>query len=306
MFYIVYGFLYVVSLLPFFILYRISDLFYVLAYYVMGYRKEVVFNNLRIAFPEKSEKERILIAKKFYKNLMDTFIESVKLLSISDGAFKKRAIMDLTEVHALIAKGKSIQLHSGHLMNWEYAHWAIAREMPIPWIGVYMTIKNKIVEKLFYKIRNKGNTILVPKSQFKSRAHEIFSQQYAIGLLGDQNPGQPISGYWLNFFGRPVPFISGPDKGAIKNNTAVVFVKFVKTKRGYYRFEPTVITEDGRNFEEGMLTRLYRDFLEAAIREHPDNYLWSHRRWKINYTSQFQKRWIDSTDPPPDEPIGQQ
>ncbi|MEX0635757.1 MAG: lipid A biosynthesis acyltransferase, partial [Ferruginibacter sp.] len=246
MFYIVYGFLYLVSLLPFFILYRISDLFYLLAYYIIRYRKKVVFYNLRIAFPEKSEKERIQIAKKFYKNLIDTFIESIKLLSISDQAFKKRAIIDHTEIHALIAKGKSIQIHCGHQMNWEYVHWAIAREMTIPWIGVYMTIKNKVVEKLFYKIRNIGNTILVPKSEFKNRKHEVFSKQYAIGLFGDQNPGQPITGYWLNFFGKPVPFISGPDKGAIKNNTAVVFVKFVKVKRGYYCFEPTVITDEGR------------------------------------------------------------
>lgn len=92
--------------------------------------------------------------------------------------------------------------------------------------------------------------------------------------------------------------MSGPDKGAIKNNAAVVFVKLVKLKRGHYRFENTVITEEGASLEEGMLTRAYRDFLEATIREHPDNYLWSHRRWKINYTSQFEKRWIDVVEPP--------
>lgn len=301
MFYIVYGLLYLVSLLPFFILYRISDLFFVLAFHVFGYRKNVVLNNLLIAFPDKTEQERKQIAKKFYKNLIDTFIESIKLISISDEAFSKRAQMDLTEIKALIANGKNIQMHSGHQMNWEYGHWAVALQMPIPWIGVYMSIKNKVVEKLFYKIRNKGNTILVAKNQFKSRAHTVFSQQYAIGLVADQNPGQPITGYWLNFFGRPVPFVSGPDKGAIKNNTAVVFVKFVKLKRGHYRFEPTVITEEGASLKEGMLTRAYRDFLETTIREHPDNYLWSHRRWKINYTSQFEKRWIDVVEPPAGE-----
>jgi KDO2-lipid IV(A) lauroyltransferase len=298
MFYIVYGLLYLVSLLPFFVLYRISDLFFVVAYYFVGYRKKVVMDNLLIAFPEKSEQERIRIAKKFYKNLIDTFIESIKMLSISDKAFSKRAQMDFTEIKQLIAKGKNIQIHSGHQMNWEYGHWAVALQMPIAWIGVYMSIKNKVVEKIFFKIRNKGKTILVPKYQFKNQASTLLSQQYAIGLVADQNPGQPITGYWLNFFGRPVPFVSGPDKGAIKNNTAVVFVKFVKLKRGYYRFENTVITEEGASMQEGMLTRAYRDFLEATIRENPDNYLWSHRRWKINYTSQFKSRWIDVVEPP--------
>jgi len=298
MFYIVYGLLYLVSLLPFFVLYRISDLFFVIAYYFVGYRKKVVMNNLLIAFPEKSEQERIRIAKKFYKNLIDTFIESIKMLSISDKAFSKRAQMDFTEIKQLISKGKNIQIHSGHQMNWEYGHWAVALQMSSAWIGVYMSIKNKVVEKIFFKIRNKGNTILVPKNQFKNQASTLLSQQYAIGLVADQNPGQPITGYWLNFFGRPVPFVSGPDKGAIKNNTAVVFVKFVKLKRGYYRFENTVITEEGASMQEGMLTRAYRDFLEATIRENPDNYLWSHRRWKINYTSQFKSRWIDVVEPP--------
>jgi len=298
MFYIVYGLLYLISLLPFFILHRISDLFFVLAYHLMGYRKKVVMNNLLIAFPEKTEKERLTIAKQFYKNLIDTFIETIKLLSISDKAFTKRAQIDFAEINALIAKGKNIQVQMGHQMNWEYGHWVFALKMPIPWIGVYMPITNKVVEKLFFKIRNKGNTILVAKNQFKNQVLTLFSQQYTIGLMADQNPGQPSTGYWLNFFGRPVPFISGPDKAAIKNNTAVVFVKFVKIKRGYYRYEPTVITEDGGLLSEGMLTRLYRDFLEATIREHPDNYLWSHRRWKIDYSSQFENRWIDEVGPP--------
>jgi KDO2-lipid IV(A) lauroyltransferase len=298
MFYIVYGLLYLISLLPFFVLYRISDLFFVLAYHLMGYRKDVVRKNLLIAFPEKTEQERIKIAKQFYKNLIDTFIETIKLLSISDKAFAKRAKIDFTEINPLIAKGKNIQFQMGHQMNWEYGHWVLALKMTIPWIGVYMPIKNKVLEKLFYKIRNKGNTILVAKNQFKNQVHTLFSQQYTIGLMSDQNPGQPITGYWLNFFGRPVPFISGPDKAAIKNNTAVVFVKFVKLKRGYYRFEPTVITEEGGSLAEGMLTRAYRDFLETTIREQPDNYLWSHRRWKFDYSTEFENRWIDVVAPP--------
>ena len=88
---------------------------------------------------------------------------------------------------------------------------------------------------------------------------------------------------------------TGPDKGARKNNTAVVFVKFIKLKRGFYRFEPRLIIENGAELNEGELTLKYRDFLEETIRQQPANYLWSHRRWKWNYSDEYTSRWIDTT-----------
>ena len=298
MYYIIYGFLYLISLLPFFILYRISDFAFFMLYHVAAYRKKVVLHNLDIAFPDKTSAEKKQVAKAFYKNLADTFIESIKLLSISKKQFAKRASMNFDAVNALAAKGKNIQIHSGHQMNWEYAHWCVAQQITLPWIGVYMKINNKALNKLFLKIRLKGPTVLIAAQEFRTRVHHIFNQQYALGLVGDQNPGAPQVSYWLNFFGQPVPFVTGPDKGAIKNNTAVVFVKFIKIKRGHYVYEPVIITEQGASLKEGELTLLYRDFLEATIREHPDNYLWSHRRWKWTWQPEYKKQWIDKVNPP--------
>ena len=296
MYYILYGFLYLISLIPFFILYRIGDVIYFILYHVTGYRKKIVMNNLAIAFPEKTEKERVAIAKQFYLNLIDTFLESIKMLSMSDTTFAKRAKMDMTAVNALAARGKNIQMHSGHQMNWEYGHWAVATQITIPWVGVYKQISSDAVDRLFRKLRTKGPTVLVGVHEFKSRAHKVFQGQYALGLIADQN-SSPANGYWLNFFGKPVPFVTGPDKGARKNNPAIVFVKFVKEKRGYYRFENTVVAEEGGNFEEGELTRLYRDFLEKAIREDPANYLWTHRRWRRQYKAEYDSRWVDNVPP---------
>lgn len=298
MYYIIYGFLYLLSLLPFFILYGISDVIFVIIFYFFGYRKEVVFSNLDIAFPEKTRAERKNIAKIFYRNLIDTFIETIKMLSISDKQLGKRAVVDMSEILNLISKGRNIQMHSGHQMNWEYGHWAIAKQMPIPWIGVYMKINSKAIEKLFYKLRSIGSTVLVPAQQFRSRTHSVFNEQYAIGLISDQNPGAPASAYWLNFFNKPVSFVTGPDKGARINDTAVAFVNFVKVKRGYYRFSIDVVAEHGRNLAEGELTKLYRDYLEAAILKSPDNYLWSHRRWKWPYLPEYKSKWIDTVAPP--------
>jgi Kdo2-lipid IVA lauroyltransferase/acyltransferase len=298
MYYILYPILYLLSLLPFFILYGISDFFFFITYYLSGYRKKIVLANLDIAFPEKTTAEKKIIAKKFYRNLVDTFLEAIKLLSISEDQVKKRAVMDFTIVKELLDKGKNVQLHSGHQMNWEYGNWAVATQVPVPWIGIYMRINNKALDRIFYKIRNKDKTVLVAVQEFKARAHNCFKEQYTIGLAADQNPGSPSKAYWLNFFNKPAPFVTGPDNGARKNNTAVVFVRFVKVKRGHYRFDSELVTENAAELQEGKLTLLYRDFLEETIKRNPDNYLWSHRRWKWPYKPAYEKRWIDTTPAP--------
>lgn len=296
MYYCFYGLLYLISLLPFFILYLLSDFIYTLLYYVFGYRKKIVMHNLSIAFPEKSLDEKKEIAKKFYKNLIDTFIETVKMLSMSGKQFDKRCTIDIDAVNELGAKGLNVQLHSGHQMNWEYANWVFARHLTIPWVGVYQPLANKAIDKVFYDLRARYNTKLVASREFKTVMHTVFKSQYSLGLAADQNTS-PAVGYWLYFFSKPTPFVIGPEKGAIKNNTAVVFVNFVKIKRGYYHFETKVIMENTKQVKQGDLTRLYRDFLETSISKQPANYLWTHRRWRHEYSSEFEKRWIDTRRP---------
>lgn len=295
MYYLVYGILYLISLLPFFILYAISDFFLFLVYHLAGYRKKIVMDNLAIAFPEKTISERKQIAKKFYSNFIDTIVESVKMISLSEKEFEKRCTADLDSSNALAAKGKNIQFHSGHQMNWEYANWIFAKKLKLPWVGIYMPISSKVVNKIFYDLRAKYNTVLVSTVEFKSRMHEVFKSQYSLGLAADQNPGKIHQAYWLNFFSKPAPFVTGPDRGAIRNNVSVVFVRFVKIKRGHYHFETKVIVENAGELTEGQLTLMYRDFLEETIRSNPDNYLWSHRRWKHQYREDF--KWIDKNAP---------
>ena len=300
MYYLLYGFLYLISLLPFFILYGISDVICFCLYQLAGYRKKIVLANLDIAFPEKSAAEKRKIARQFYRNFTDTFIETIKLLSLSEKEFHKRSSFDLTACNEVAARGKNIQFHSGHQFNWEYGNYIAAEKLSIPFIGLYMKISNQAVDRLFYNIRSKKGTVLIATREFKSRMHEVFRKQYSMGLAADQNPSHPHKSNWLYFFSKAAPFVSGPDKAAIKNNTAVVFVKFVKTKRGHYQFIPTIITEEAGNFKEGELTLLYRNFLEETIRESPDNYLWSHRRWKWDYNKELSHLWIDDV-PPPEE-----
>jgi KDO2-lipid IV(A) lauroyltransferase len=296
MYYLIYGLLYLFSLLPLRFLYWISDFLFFIVYYIVQYRKKIVLDNLEIAFPEKSITEKKIIAKQFYKNFVDTFVETIKMISISDKAFHKMVEMDLSKVIALANEGKSIQFHAGHQFNWELANWKIAEKMPIPFVGVYMRISNRHFDKIFYDLRAKKGTVLVEVKEFRSKMHQFLNTQYSIGLAADQNPADAKKGFWLNFFNKPVPFVTGPDKAAIKNKTAVVFVRLIKIKRGKYKFETEIITEQASCLKEGELTCLYRDMLEDTIRKYPSNYLWSHRRWKRPFTEEFQKQWIDRSE----------
>ena len=93
-----------------------------LVFYVFKYRKDVVMNNLLIAFPEKTEKERKQIAKKFYHNLLIHFIETIKFISISKKQIQKRSTGEFELLNKLIDKGKNVHIMAGHQFNWEYAN----------------------------------------------------------------------------------------------------------------------------------------------------------------------------------------
>ncbi|MBK7882874.1 MAG: lysophospholipid acyltransferase family protein [Chitinophagaceae bacterium] len=293
MYYFIYSLLYIFSLLPFPVIYFVSDGIYGLIYYVFGYRKKVVLQNLLIAFPEKTEKERTRIAKDFYHGFIDTFIETIKLFSITKKSFLKLVDGNYEIINELTRKGKSVQLQSGHHFNWEYANWLVANKVNITFHGIYMPIKNKALNKIFYNLRAKYGTRLISAIDFKSQREEMLQQQYILGLVADQNPGNPKYAHWLNFFNRPAPFVTGPARGAVKNNTAIVFVRFKKIKRGRYYFYYELVTENAAEYTEQQLTLKYRDFIEQSVREQPFNYLWSHRRWKWEFKDEYKNLWID-------------
>jgi Kdo2-lipid IVA lauroyltransferase/acyltransferase len=294
MYYIIYPILYFFSLMPFFMLYGISDFFAFLLFHVVKYRKDIILNNLKIAFPEKTEAERIKICKKFYQYFTDALLESLKFISISKKQLLKRSIGSFDVINGLIDKGYNINLMAGHQFNWEYANLLYSINLKIPFVGIYVNISNKALSKIFFDMRSRYGTVLMDSLAFKTRMHEVFKTQYMLGLAADQNPKFPTNGYWLNFFGKPTPFSSGPEKGAIKNNAAVIFVAFRKTKRGHYAFDTTLLCEEGGKTTEGELTLLYRDILEKTIRQDPANYLWSHKRFKFEWKDEYKDLWIDN------------
>lgn len=283
MYYILYPLFYLLSLIPWWIMYRLSDGIYFFTYYVFGYRKDVVMKNLLIAFPEKTEKERIRIAKDFYHQLIDTFLETIKLISISRKELDKRFVANYEVVNDLYESGQNVQLHAGHFFNWEYVNLAYSANLKFDFVGVYMPLTNKVMNKIIVDMRSKFGTILIPAYHFKTKFHQYAKNRYALGLAADQNPGNPLNAYWMPFFGKMAPFITGPERGAITQNTAIFFANFYRLKRGYYKSEFVLFTTTPQQFAKGEITKAYRTFVENEIKQRPSNYLWSHRRWKFEF-----------------------
>jgi len=287
MYYFVYGLLWLISLLPLRVLYVLSNGFYGLVFYVFKYRRDVVMKNLLIAFPEKTEKERIGIAKKFYHNLMDMFIETIKMISASDKFLAKRVKANWEAINAIYPSGKNVQVHLGHNFNWEWGNIVLVRETAFKILAVYMPIANKVFEKLFYKLRTRNGAIFLRATHMKEEFLPYQQTQYLLGLIADQNPGYPANAWWFNFFGRPTPFVKGPAKAAIANNTAVIFAFINKPRRGYYEATFSLAETNPEDFTEQELTEKFVRYLENIIRTYPDMWLWSHRRWKWEWKPEY-------------------
>lgn len=287
MYYIVYGFLWLISLLPLRVLYFLSDCFYGLIFYIIRYRRDVVMKNLSIAFPEKTDKERRRIAKKFYHNFTDNFIEVIKLISASPKYVQKHFAGDYSLYDPLFAEGKRCQSLLAHNFNWEWACLAGPLGMQQKFLVVYMPLASKTMERLFCKLRTKTGAILLPATNMRNTLVPYRNESYNLVLVADQNPGHPGNAWWFNFLNRPTPFVKAPESGARRGNTPVLFVKIIKEKRGYYRAIFSMGEENPASLQPGEMTKKYVDFLEQFIKEHPEMWLWSHRRWKWEWKEEY-------------------
>jgi len=299
MYYVVYGLLYLVSLLPMWLLYLLSDGLAFLLYYVIGYRRKVIRDNLKRAFPEKSDAAITRIEKKFCRSFVDSLVETIKLLSASKKFIKEHFAIDNPEVlDNFYDAGRKCQLHLGHTFNWEVANVSMPLINRYPFIVAYMPVENKIFERLFLHLRGRTGTILLPATRMQRAIIPYRNTQYLLTLVADQAPGTPDQSYWLNFFGRPTPFVRGPERGARIADIPAVFVRFYKSSRGHYRVFLTTLSDHPAELPEGELTRRYCRLLEDSIRQDPDLWLWSHRRWKLPWKDEYDKLWIDLTPPP--------
>ena len=280
MYLILRSLLYVLSLIPWKIMYGLSFLLYVWIYYVTGYRKKVVMANLLIAFPEKTEPERVVIAKRFYRQLTDSFFEIIKLFSISKQQLSKRISSNAADLS--MKKDQNICFVTAHFFNWEFANLGGVFISPLPVVLVYMPVSIKPLDRLMKEMRSKMGSILIPAPLFSRQYIQHARQNHALVLAGDQSPANPDNAYWVNFFGKLTPFIKGPEKIARSMRPRMFFINIYRVKRGYYHFHHEEIFP-AQHTTEGSITRELVRLTEEAIKQRPENYLWSHRRWKHSF-----------------------
>jgi len=282
LFYILYGFLWLLTLLPFRVLYLISDLLFVLVYGVFRYRRKVVIQNLTKAFPEKTEAERRKIAYRFYRRLVDYFFETIKLMHLSDKAIKKRLRYDSDYLKIKEQEGINVVCMLGHTINWEWVS-AISLQVNTHWIIPYHPLQDSAYfDDFMIQLRSRFGAELVPMKKTYKRLMEIqkSGEHFMAGMIADQSPANVKNRHWINFLNQDTAVMEGSERIAQKTSAAVVYAKMIRIKRGYYKVVPIEITANAREEEDLFVTKRYYEILEEHIREQPENWLWSHRRWK--------------------------
>lgn len=279
---IFYGILYIISLLPLRVLYGFSWLIYLILNYIVGYRRKVIYQNLKNSFPEKSEMEIKSIQKNFYKNFADYLVETLKSFSITQEELDKRHTYSNLEVFKECEnEKKDVILMAGHIFNWEWFIGLAPNLYTEKTVAVYHKVKNNFWNDRINGIRSKFGTIPL---DMKKTARYMMSTpnngEHSYLFVADQSPKKSAIHYDLEFLNQNTPVFTGFDRIAIKKEMAVIFCKMVKVKKGHYHTSFERILPEGENYESMEIVHKFFKKLEKTIQENPDNWLWSHKRWK--------------------------
>lgn len=270
------------SKLPLKVLYGLSDFLFVIIYFVVGYRKEVVLQNLKNSFPEKSDAELKIIRKKFYHNFCDYLVETLKSFTISSHELRVR-VQHLNQdvFHEAKKENKNVILLAGHIFNWEWFN-ALATIIPQEkCFPVYRRVQSSFWEQRVKDIRNRfGNHSLEAKEVIRHIFKNTNDGNSVYMFVADQTPHSSEVTYGLDFLHQKTPAFVGYDKLSTRMDLVFVYCEMKKVKRGYYQINYHRIYPDGEKFQEYEVVRKFHKMLETTINKRPDNYLWSHRRWK--------------------------
>jgi Kdo2-lipid IVA lauroyltransferase/acyltransferase len=281
-FYIVYGFAWVLTLLPLPVLYIFSDCIFPLMYYFPGYRRKVVRTNLVNSFPEKKIKEIIKIEKAYYHHLCDLFIETFKLIHMGNQEILERfRMINPGLLDRLYNEGRDVAVVLGHFGNWE---WLVCLPLytKLQTVSIYKPLKDKYFDRFMNKLRSRNNMILSPMSgiirDLVSLRQKNIRSLFA--FVTDQRPPKEEIRFWTKFLNQDTPVYLGAEKIASKYNMAVVFFNIQNVKRGYYTLTPELLFENSAGLPEHMITETHVRRLEEIIRQTPEQWVWTHRRWK--------------------------
>ncbi|MCC8061668.1 MAG: lysophospholipid acyltransferase family protein [Rikenellaceae bacterium] len=281
-YYLIYPVAWCIGKLPYKVQFLFSDLIRWVLYSVVRYRREVVRTNLLHSFPEKSDRERSEIARRFYKHLADVFIETLSLASVNERQIRRR--MKYLNMDDLVrwTGGRSWISAMAHYGSWEYTTNFDLYRTHDGTLAVYRPLSDKGADRFYRKIRSRFGVLPVPMHDVgremvrRGRA----GSHVTLALIADQTPGWPEIQNWTMFLGRWTPFFTGTEKMALKFHMPVVFLDVRKVRRGYYEAVFDLIYDGDEPVREGEITRRYAERLERMIRQRPELWMWSHRRWK--------------------------
>jgi KDO2-lipid IV(A) lauroyltransferase len=281
-FILIYPLLWVVSILPFRILYAVSDLLYVFIYYFIGYRKKVVQDNLKLVFPEKSEDDLVEITKKFYRHLCDMFVESIKSMNISLDSMKARyKFNNLDIIKNFEKQNKNIVLMCAHYGSWEWI-FILQTYTTHRSYAIYKRLQNTYFDRLVKSIRARYNSYLITTKETFTvlEAAKKNGVLFMGGFASDQSPKKHKARHWANFMGINVPVHTGAEALAKKLDVPIVFFAVERVKRGYYEATFQTLAETPKDFKDYEITDRFLELVENQIKQAPEYYLWTHKRWK--------------------------
>lgn len=269
------------SILPFGVIYWLADALSFLLNRVFGYRKKVILQNLTRSFPEKSEDEIKLLAKKFYRHFSDILVESIKGLSLSKAALQRRFVYTNSEIFDQhFKKNESVIILGSHYGNWEWGVLSFPLAVRHKVIGSYKPIKNKSVDEYLNRLRRQWGLHLTSMAQTGRAIVQNRDKPCAFVLIADQTPVDVKNAHWLEFLNQDTPFLHGGEKLAKTTKYPTYLFDIQRVNRGFYEVTFHQITDRPTDFSPGMITQEFATHLEKTIQRQPENWLWSHRRWK--------------------------
>jgi Kdo2-lipid IVA lauroyltransferase/acyltransferase len=273
----------IIRIIPFRVLYGISDILAWLLCKIFRYRYDVVMKNISQTDLQLSKNQKEKLIREIYRNLSDILLEGIKSFSMNRSTVIKRHKLVNPEIlNPYYKDGRSIILVTGHIGNWEWGSLSAGLQTPYRIVGFYTPLKNKFINHFIGKSRSKYGTVLAPIRQTSQSFIDNKDKPSMFLMAADQSPSKLTlpNAYWIKFLGRQTAFLHGPEKHAKNNDYPVVFTEIKRVKRGYYELYLSVLTEKPTEYDSGGLTEIYVQKLETVIREYPANWLWTHRRWK--------------------------
>lgn len=274
-------FVVIIAITPFRLLYVFSDFIAWLLRCVFCYRVKVVIENLERSDLNLTPEQKQALIRKIYKNLSDILLESLKSFSMNRASVRKRhKVLNPEVAEPFYLNGQSLILATGHLGNWEWGSLSAAIQTPFRILGFYKPLKNKYINRLIYLSRARFGTILATTRE-TSHSFTNYQEVPTVFLMAaDQNPRRVEQAIWVRFMGRETAFLHGLEKYAPTHQLPIIFAAINRVKRGNYELELSVLTENPSHHKPGEITQMYANKLESVIREHPEDWLWTHRRWK--------------------------